>query len=93
MAMRFEWDEQKAESNEEKHGVSFEEAKGVFADLLSLTIGDPLHSAEEQRFVTMGESEAGELLVVVHTSREGAIRIISAREATSRERRQYEQGS
>ncbi len=88
--MRFEWDEDKAEQNVEKHGVSFEETATVFGDPLSLTIEDPLHSQEEQRFVTVGESARGEFLVIVHADREDAVRIISARKATRRERRDYE---
>lgn len=90
MSLRFEWDENKARQNIEKHGTSFEEAATVFGDSLSLSISDPLHSRGEQRSVTIGESAKGELLVIVHTDREGAIRIISARKATQRERRDYE---
>lgn len=90
MSLRFEWDENKAGQNIKKHDTSFEEATTVFGDPLSLTIEDPLHSQEEQRFVTMGESVERELLVVVHTDRADAIRIISARRATRRERRDYE---
>lgn len=90
MSLRFEWDENKAGSNSAKHGVSFEEAATVFGDPLSLTVRDPKHSREEQRFITMGESIGHRLLVVVHADREDAIRIISAREATGKERRQYE---
>ncbi len=90
MSLRFEWDENKARQNIEKHDVSFEEAATVLGDPLSLTVTDPLHSRQEQRFVTVGESVKGELLVVVHADREEAIRIISARRATRRERRDYE---
>ena len=90
MGLRFEWDENKARHNIEKHDTSFEEAATVFGDPLSLSIDDPLHSRDERRFVTVGESVKGELLVVVHTDREGAIRIISARKATRGERRDYE---
>lgn len=90
MSLRFEWDEGKANRNIEKHGVSFEEAATVFGDPLSLTIEDPAHSRDEQRFITMGDSINHRLLVVVHTDRENVIRIISAREATRRERRDYE---
>jgi uncharacterized DUF497 family protein len=90
MSLRFEWDEDKTASNLEKHGVSFEEASTVFADQLSLTISDVLHSFDEPRFITIGESSEQEIVVVVHTEREDAIRIISAREATRRERRDYE---
>ena len=91
--MEFEWDEGKADTNWNKHGVSFDEAATVFSDSLSDTIPDPLHSDEEDRFVTMGLSARGRLLVVVHTDREEKVRIISARTATTRERRQYEEGS
>ncbi|MBA3424630.1 MAG: BrnT family toxin [Rubrobacter sp.] len=90
MSLRFEWDEGKARQNVEKHGVSFEEAATVFGDPLSLTIDDPLHSCEEERFVTMGESVGYELLVIVHVDRRGIIRIVSARKATRRERKDYE---
>jgi len=92
MPLTFEWDEEKAKQNIKKHKVSFEEASTVFADPLSLTILDPLHSEKEDRFVTMGMSIKGRLLVVVHTERGDAIRIISARFATPRERRAYERG-
>ena len=92
MSLTFEWDEKKAKRNVRKHKVSFEEASTVFADPLSLTIPDPLHSEEEDRFVTMGMSIKGRLLVVVHTERGDTIRIISARLATPRERRDYERG-
>jgi uncharacterized DUF497 family protein len=91
MNMRFEWDEGRAGQNVEKHGVSFQEAAIVFGDPLSLTIDDPSHSQEEQRFVTAGESAGREPLVVIHADREDAIRIISARKATRRERGDYEQ--
>lgn len=90
MALTFEWDPNKAKKNLQKHGVSFEEAATVFGDLLSLTIPDPLHSESEERFVVMGESIEGRLLVVVHTERRNNIRIISARKAVSRERKTYE---
>lgn len=90
MSSDFEWDPGKAESNEKKHGVSFVEASSIFFDPLSLTIPDPHHSLEESRFILMGTSILGKLLVVVHTDRDDKIRIISAREATPSERRQYE---
>ena len=90
MSLRFEWDEGKAKRNIEKHDVSFGEAATIFGDLLSLTIEDPAHSWDEQRFVTLGDSINHRLLVVVHTDREDVIRIISARGATRRERRDYE---
>ena len=92
MGLAFEWDEKKANQNIKKHGVSFEEASTVFGDSLALTIYDPLHSDEEDRFVTLGESEKRRLLVVSFTDREAKIRIISARVATRRERKDYEKG-
>ena len=88
----FEWDPRKAEGNILKHEVSFEEAATVFGDPLSQTIPDPDHSVEEDRFITMGESERGRLLLVSHTDRDDVIRIISARKATRIERRLYEEG-
>jgi uncharacterized DUF497 family protein len=91
MDIRFEWDEEKAESNIEKHGVSFEEASTVFGDPLSLTIYDEIHSITEDRYIDIGQSTQQRILVVVYTERDDRIRIISARVATSRERRQYEQ--
>jgi uncharacterized DUF497 family protein len=89
--MYFEWDPQKARANRAKHGVSFEEAMGAFLDPLSITILDPDHSGREDRFVLVGQSSSGRLLAVVHTDRGDAIRLISARRATRRERRTYEQ--
>lgn len=89
--LTFEWDPTKAETNAAKHGVSFEEAATSFGDLLSLTIDDPTHSGNENRLVTVGLSVRGRLLVVVHTERGESIRIISARLATTRERRTYEE--
>lgn len=91
MGATYEWDESKAILNEQKHGISFEEAVTVFADPLSLTIVDETHSDEEDRFVDIGESSSGHLLVVVYTERGETIRIISCRLATSAERRTYEQ--
>jgi uncharacterized protein len=88
--MEFEWDAGKAAANLAKHGVGFPEAMGVFGDPLEVTIADPVHSRREARFVSIGLSEAGRLLVVVYTERERRIRIISAREAAPRERRHYE---
>ena len=86
----FEWDPQKAKSNLEKHGVSFEEASTAFQDTLSLTIDDPLHSIDEQRVILIGMSQKNRILVVVHTERGDSIRIISARKATKEERESYE---
>lgn len=88
----FEWDQNKADANVRKHGVSFEEAATVFGDPLSLTAYDPDHSLEEDRFITMGTSSDGRLLLVSHTDRDDRIRLISARVATKRERRAYENG-
>ncbi|MDP2432362.1 MAG: BrnT family toxin [Pseudomonadota bacterium] len=90
--MKFEWDNAKAESNEQKHGVSFEEAASVFGDPLALTCSDPDHSVGEKRWLTFGVSCADRLLVVAHAERGRAIRIISARKATRHERGIYEQG-
>lgn len=88
--MEFEWDASKAASNLAKHGVSFAEAMTVFGDSLEVMIPDPVHSGAELRFASIGLSEAGRLLVAAYTERDQRIRIISAREATPRERRQYE---
>ncbi len=88
--LSFEWDLKKAESNEQKHGISFHEASTVFADSLSLTIGDPLHSDDEKRFIIIGMSYRNRLLTVVHTECDDNIRIISARKATKKERLYYE---
>ena len=88
--MHFEWDPTKATENATKHGVEFSEALTVFGDPLEVTIGDPDHSVDEQRFVSIGLSGSGRLLVVAYTEREGRIRLISAREATARERKTYE---
>jgi uncharacterized DUF497 family protein len=92
MALEFTWHTEKAEANLAKHGVSFEEAATAFGDPLSLTIPDPEHSQDEPRFIIVGESFQGRLLVVVHTELGDSIRIVSARSATRRERRHYEQG-
>jgi len=90
--VRFIWDAKKASINIRKHGISFQEAATVFRDVLSATGSDPDHSTGEHRFVTFGLSEAGRLLVVSHTEEGGSIRIISARLATKREPRIYEEG-
>lgn len=92
MSLRFEWHRRKAAANLKKHGVTFSEAATCFGDFLSLTISDPEHSTDEERFVMLGMSRRGRLLVVIHTVRGNAIRILSAREATARERRAYEEG-
>jgi uncharacterized protein len=90
--LRFEWDRGKALQNQAKHGVSFEEAATAFRDPLSVVGQDPDHSMEESRFVLFGASAQGRLLVVSHTERGDTIRIISARQATSGERKIYEEG-
>ena len=88
--MTFSWDDRKERENRRKHGISFEEAATVFGDPFSITIYDPLHSQDEDRFVILGMSNKNRLLVVIHTERGDKIRIISARKATKKERRQYE---
>lgn len=90
--MKFEWDPQKAASNRLKHGVSFQEAASVFSDSLSITYQDPDHSTTEHRFITVGMSQSGRVLMVAHTDRGDNIRIISARRTTRQERRYYEEG-
>ena len=89
MGLTFEWDDEKAQDNLRDHGVSFEESCTIFGDTLSLTIDDPLHSIEEERLITIGSSNRGRILVVVHIGRGDNIRIISTRLATPRERRGY----
>jgi hypothetical protein len=91
--MEFEWDPKKAARNLKDHKVSFEEAATVFGDPLSLTYPDPDHSFDEYRFITIGSSIDGKLLLISHTDRDEKIRIISAREATKREKRFYEEES
>ena len=88
--MRFEWDANKERANFEKHGVSFADARTVFADPLAATIPDPDHSEGETRIVTIGHSTNNRLIVVSHTEEGDTVRIISAREATSYERETYE---
>ncbi|MBE9016357.1 hypothetical protein C7Y66_05535 [Chroococcidiopsis sp. CCALA 051] len=90
--MEFEWNPDKAKLNGEKHNVSFEEAATVFNDPLSVTFPDPDHSVGESRYVIIGVSRFGQLLIVAHTDRGEKIRIISARKATRQERRFYEEG-
>ncbi len=88
--MRFAWDEEKALANLAKHGVSFEEAAAVFGDPLSDNFDDPDHSVEERRFLIIGASDRGRMLIVAHTDDGEVVRIISAREPTARERKSYE---
>src|ERR1700751_4345237 len=92
MRLSFEWDADKATENRRKHRVSFEEGIRVLSDLFSITIGDPDHSADEQRYIDIGASAKGRILVVTYTERGGNIRIISCRKATLKERRRYEEG-
>ena len=89
--MEVEWDPAKAEANLRKHGVSFEEAATVLEDPLSITLDDPDHSGSEQRFLLLGHATTERLIIVAITERHPAIRIISARLMTPRERRAYEQ--
>jgi hypothetical protein len=91
VSLTFEWDPDKADENERKHGVSFAEAATVFGDPLSLTVGDPDHSVGEARFLTIGMSHRQRLVVVAHADREDAVRLISARAATRVERKAYEE--
>ena len=91
--MEFEWNPGNAKLNLEKHGISFQEATTVFNDPLSVTFPDPDHSIGENRYVIIGVSKFGQLLVVSHTDRGEKVRIISARKATRQERRFYEEGS
>ena len=88
--MEFEWDPEKEQANIQKHGVDFTEVATVFGDPLELTISDPDHSIGECRFLSMGHSSRNRMLVVSYTERENHIRIISARTASPKERRQYE---
>ena len=90
MRLKFEWDSNKAKSNQKKHGVSFEEAKTVFQDPLSINYDDPDHSIDENRYIIIGLSSQGRYLFVSHTERENKIRLISARLLTPKERRDYE---
>ncbi len=89
--MDFEWDPQKAASNADKHGLDFGEAATVFEDPLAAIFDDEWHSGEEAREIIIGHSAQGRLLTVCFTERESAVRIISARVATPRERRDYEE--
>jgi uncharacterized protein len=90
--MEVDWDLPKAEANLRKHKVSFEEAKSVFDDPSALTVNDEAHSFDENRFITIGESKVGRLLLVCHTIGNENVRIISARMPTIGERKIYEHG-
>lgn len=89
--LQLEWDANKAASNLQKHGVSFEEAKTVFGDQFSLTIYDEAHSITEDRFIDIGKADSGRVLVVVYTELGERIRIMSSRVAERRERQQYDE--
>jgi hypothetical protein len=88
---QFEWDPAKAAENLRKHGVSFDDAATAFADPLSITIADPDHSEDEVRFLLLGRTVQGALVVVSHTGRGDNVRIINARQATPREMRTHEE--
>lgn len=90
--MQFEWNNEKAASNLAKHGVSFEEAKTVFDDPLYVDFYDPDHSEDEERYLIVGHSNQGKLLIVSYTEKKDSIRLISAREVTRTEREAYEEG-
>jgi uncharacterized DUF497 family protein len=89
--LKFVWDREKAAANLTKHGVDFEDAITAFDDPLSITILDPDHSQQEDRFLLVGHSKAGRLLVIAHTELGNEIRLINARPATRRERQKYEE--
>ena len=91
MSMQFSWDRSKAAANIKKHGVEFPEAATVFGDPLSSTIPDPDHSIGELRYITIGLSGTGRLLVIAHLDENDSVRIISARPATKAERKRYEE--
>jgi uncharacterized DUF497 family protein len=91
--VKYEWNPEKDRINREKHDISFAEASTVFLDPLQVTVPDERHSIEELRFRTIGHTATNRLVVVAHTDRDDRIRIITAREATPRERRQYEQST
>jgi len=90
MRLVFEWDEAKAKQNLNKHGITLEEARTVFGDPFTITIADPEHSADEDRYIDIGISAMGRMLVVVYAERSDRIRIISCRRATRTERATYE---
>lgn len=89
--MEFEWDDEKASKNLSKHGVAFDEAKTIFDDPLHIDFYDPDHSDEEERYLIIGESHYGQLLIVSYTERGDIVRLISAREAIPVERKDYEE--
>jgi uncharacterized DUF497 family protein len=89
--VNFEWDPGKARQNRRKHRISFQEAATVFGDPLAVTYPDPDHSLSEQRFITVGMSSAGRVLIIAHVDRNENVRIINARKTTQRERKYYEE--
>lgn len=93
MKLTFEWDELKSKINFKKHKVDFSEGKTIFNDPLLFTFPDYGHSAGEERYINIGLSAQGRVLILTHTERQGKIRIISCRKATPRERSFYEEGS
>lgn len=93
MKLNFEWDEEKAKANLKQHKVSFDEGATVFSDPFSITIPDPDHSTDEERYIDIGTSDKGRILIVSYTERGTNIRIISCRKATPTERRSYEESN
>ncbi|MBI5374946.1 MAG: BrnT family toxin [Candidatus Schekmanbacteria bacterium] len=93
MKLTFEWDEVKAKFNYKKHKVSFDEGKTIFNDPFLFTFPDNEHSINEDRYINIGISSKGRILILIHTERKDRIRIISCRKATDSERRFYEKGS
>ncbi|CAN2040571.1 BrnT family toxin [Candidatus Magnetomoraceae bacterium gMMP-15] len=91
MNLIFEWDKDKAKANIIKHKISFDEGKTVFNDPFLMTFPDPYHSDKEKRFINIGYSVKGRILIVIHTERNFSIRIISCRKASPNERREYEE--
>ncbi len=88
--LNFEWHTEKALKNIKRHNVTFEEASTAFSDTFSLSIDDPLHSDDEQRYILIGKSYKNRILIAIHTEKGNNIRIISARKATKKERIFYE---
>lgn len=93
MPYLFEWDQAKAVENRQKHGVSFDEATEAFGDPLALNMPDPNHAAPEERFLVLGLSRSGRLLVVSYAERGIRTRLISARLASRSERQRHEETS
>jgi len=87
----FEWDQNKNAKNIKKHGISFDEAATIFDDPMFITVIDEEHSIDEERYITIGLSTYGKLLLVAHTDRQGKIRLISARKATKKDENFYAQ--